>query len=300
MKKIKFAPISALAALLAASPIFFGTAIGAQYYSIVNGSNATVNEWSNCRKVTNATGQQIFVPTNTSTEWSQFLAHYPSGITLSACFTGKRIFATSTKYIGWDLDSDAIADGFCAARASAAGLPGTYKAFLYLGTRMPDTVLAAGTSFSTPNSVLIANDKTDFFTDDGGGNYIRNPIVYNEFGTANTAGEYVWTAFKPTGGGAYSVVPNTIPYSWAPCDGYKINTCERHKTADSGSGCGEYDYNFQHKNWSYAGVNNVINNQWAGKEIAWFTWTCSSCYWNIEATLDTCLKNSYSIYCVQQ
>jgi hypothetical protein len=258
-----------------------------------------VNEWSECRTVTNAgSNPTIFVPTNTSLEWSEFRLHYPAGITLSGCIVGKIIFATSTKYNGWDLDNDAMADGYCAARAAAGGLTGDFDAFLYLGSRMPATILASGTAFSTPNNVLIANDKTDFFNDDGGGNYIRNPIQYNEFGTANPAGDYVWTAFKPTGSGNYSVVPNTIPYSWAPCEGYKINTCERHKTAEGS--CGTYDYKWYHKNWSYVGVNNVKTNQWAGKEVAWYAWVCASCYYDVEYTLGLCLNHNYSIYCVQQ
>jgi len=280
--------------LVASSPVFLSQAFAAQSYAIANGNNATINEWSVCNLISNTTGKQIFIPTNTSTEWAQFRLHYPAGITLSACLAGKRIFLTTTMYTGNNLTSDAVADGYCASRASAAGLSGDFDAFLYLGARMPDAVLPAGKSFSTPNGILIANDKADFFNDDGGGNYIRNPINYTEYGTINPV-EYVWTAFKPAGG-TYTVVPNGTEL----CYGYKINTCSR-VHIDIHNSCGTYSTYWRFDNWSYVGVNNLITAEWAGRKVSFITNTCTdSCYWVDTSTLNSCLNNVYPIYCVEQ
>src|SRR3989344_1875893 len=58
-------------------------ALAAQYYSIGNGANATVNEWGTSKIVTNNCGATIFVPTNTSAEWSNFRSYKPACATLA-------------------------------------------------------------------------------------------------------------------------------------------------------------------------------------------------------------------------
>lgn len=55
-------------------------------YRVNNGTTSTINEWSVCKKVTNSTGKDIFVPTNTSNEWNLFRTYYPSGISLAECW----------------------------------------------------------------------------------------------------------------------------------------------------------------------------------------------------------------------
>ena len=60
----------------------------AQYYRVNNGASIDINEWSVCKKVTNNTGKDIFVPTNTSNEWNQFRTYFPSGISLGDCGGG--------------------------------------------------------------------------------------------------------------------------------------------------------------------------------------------------------------------
>ncbi len=60
----------------------------AQSYRVNNGASIDINEWSVCKKVTNNTGKDIFVPTNTSNEWNQFRTYYPSGISLGTCGGG--------------------------------------------------------------------------------------------------------------------------------------------------------------------------------------------------------------------
>ena len=59
----------------------------AQSYRVNNGATVTINEWSVCKKVTNSTGKDIFVPTNSSNEWNQFRTYFPSGISLGTCAT---------------------------------------------------------------------------------------------------------------------------------------------------------------------------------------------------------------------
>ncbi|HOX30491.1 MAG TPA: hypothetical protein P5080_04840 [Candidatus Paceibacterota bacterium] len=55
-------------------------------YRANQASTITVNEWSECRLVTNqAAAKDTFVPTNTALEWSEFRIHYPSHISLAAC-----------------------------------------------------------------------------------------------------------------------------------------------------------------------------------------------------------------------
>ena len=59
-----------------------------QYYRVNNGASTDINEWSVCKKVTNNTGKDIFVPTNTSNEWNLFRTYYPTGISLGNCGGG--------------------------------------------------------------------------------------------------------------------------------------------------------------------------------------------------------------------
>jgi len=63
------------------------TLTAATGYQVNYGANQDITEWSTCRNVDNAhaSGKAIFVPTNTSTEWTQFYSHPPAGVTVSAC-----------------------------------------------------------------------------------------------------------------------------------------------------------------------------------------------------------------------
>lgn len=56
-------------------------------YQITNGTNQDIDEHGTCKNVGNyhATGNALFVPTNTSTEWSTFVANPPSGVTVMDC-----------------------------------------------------------------------------------------------------------------------------------------------------------------------------------------------------------------------
>lgn len=61
-------------------------AIGAQYYRISVSQTQLVNEQGVCQKVTNNGNQDIFIPTNTSNEWSLFRQNKPSYISLAECY----------------------------------------------------------------------------------------------------------------------------------------------------------------------------------------------------------------------
>ena len=49
------------------------------------GASQDVNEWAVCKKVVNASGNDLFVPTKTSVEWTAFRSNPPAGVTLGSC-----------------------------------------------------------------------------------------------------------------------------------------------------------------------------------------------------------------------
>lgn len=65
-------------------------AYNADYYRVNNGATVTIDEWSTCKKVTNAcgAGKDIFVPTKTSLEWSTFRSNKPGCVSLAECCGG--------------------------------------------------------------------------------------------------------------------------------------------------------------------------------------------------------------------
>lgn len=72
---LAFLGISMLSVLSSADPIF----------RINSGSNLSINKFSNCKNINNASAKDVMVPTNTSTEWSQFLANLPGSVTATTC-----------------------------------------------------------------------------------------------------------------------------------------------------------------------------------------------------------------------
>ena len=74
----------------------------------------------------------------------------------------KRVFTTSTMYVGGDLGGLVGADAKCQARAVAAALPGTYKAWLSDVAASPSTRFAKATiPYCLVDGTLIANDYND-------------------------------------------------------------------------------------------------------------------------------------------
>lgn len=59
----------------------------AQFYQVPSGATMDICEYSVCKKVINNNSKtlSLFVPTNSSTEWSTFYGNLPSGVTTAAC-----------------------------------------------------------------------------------------------------------------------------------------------------------------------------------------------------------------------
>ncbi|SFF35796.1 hypothetical protein SAMN02745121_08365 [Nannocystis exedens] len=105
----------------------------------------------------------------------------------------KRVFVSSTYYTGnmGGLDGAAAS---CTARAAAAGLGGTWQAWLSSATSTPLTRFTPSTSgYARVDGIIIADDWADLL--DG---TLDAPISLTEFGTAaNGAG--VWTGTNADG-----------------------------------------------------------------------------------------------------
>ena len=149
-----------------------------------------------------------------------------SGLTLSFPCNGslpagaKKIFITSTLYSGYDATVETTADAKCQAAANNVGFPGTYKALVYMGNRSPLAVLPSGQTFwngqktgSTCTWNMVAANPADFFSDDGGGVYLQNPILYNEQGLPMN-NIVVWTGFAGNGNGSMQ----TLGYAEYKCN----------------------------------------------------------------------------------
>lgn len=101
------------------------------------------------------------------------------------------VFVTSTVYDG-NLGGLALADLECQTQAVAAGLPGTYKAWLSDSTTDASQRLTHSTlPYVTVDGVVIA-DNWDALVGPGG--EILNPLNVTEFGDTLSPGESVWTA----------------------------------------------------------------------------------------------------------
>lgn len=100
-------------------------------------------------------------------------------------YTPKLVFATSTYYSG-DLGGAAGADSKCQARAAAAGLSGTYKAWVSTTTEIAKNRISDGFYVRT-DGFTLAKNKADLIDGD-----IYYPININEFGGTVTA-QAVWT-----------------------------------------------------------------------------------------------------------
>ena len=96
---------------------------------------------------------------------------------------------------------------------------------------MPASVLKSGYTFYngklTANGCewfVVATGVSNFFTANGSGNYLSNPIRYDQTGTEQTYN--VWTNFQPNGSGSY-MVRNMDPDAFTPvsCCGYGSIVC---------------------------------------------------------------------------
>lgn len=60
-------------------------AFGATSYRVNNGATVDITEHGQCRRVTNASGTDKFVPTNTLSEWVSFYTNVAGGVSIAAC-----------------------------------------------------------------------------------------------------------------------------------------------------------------------------------------------------------------------
>ncbi|HOX30490.1 MAG TPA: hypothetical protein P5080_04835 [Candidatus Paceibacterota bacterium] len=210
---------------------------------------------------------------------------------------GKRIFTTSWRgmYKGNEVRTYAIADNYCQTLATDAGLPGTYKALIYLGGRLPETVLPLGFAFyngedngSYCDWHLVANSRADMWVLP-----LKSSIQYDEFGH-DTAVIYVWTNFKSHGDGTYE----TIDY----CDSVDTDPCPTSSwpctlAVIKFSGLSRWANCVQ----SYYGYSEKTNVEWSGKlwwaQNAWST-KYPGCVW--PSIMDHCNALIKGLYCVQQ
>ncbi|HOI97839.1 MAG TPA: hypothetical protein PLA19_05045, partial [Candidatus Pacearchaeota archaeon] len=173
------------------------------------------------------------------------------GCTATLPAGNKKVFVTSVTYDDYlvhtpDLQSTmANADTACQRQAEAAGLTAKgeiYKALMYetackQGTsncniiniaRRPHDILPSAALWNgekigtTPNCEwhLVATDPSDMFSADASGNYLQNPIQFNELGQPTNV--QVFTNFQPTGSGSYNTAntcfaSNTCHYYWDGC-----------------------------------------------------------------------------------
>lgn len=57
----------------------------AEGFKVDNGATVEINAHGTCKTVTDSSGHDQFVATKTSAEWTSFLAHLPSGMTVGSC-----------------------------------------------------------------------------------------------------------------------------------------------------------------------------------------------------------------------
>ncbi|MCU0653024.1 MAG: hypothetical protein MUD10_02085 [Candidatus Pacebacteria bacterium] len=229
---------------------------------------------------------------------------------------GKKIFVTSGTYsfrdnadfsgcgypISTNLD-ETWADGICSKTAADSGLKGNYKALIYLGKRDPMKVLPAGKTFWNMEKTgsnqcswhLVAQNPVDFFTDEGGDSYLRNPIRFTEQGYAlDNVG--VWTGIKPQGEGDYSLLEkSTGTYKCtAPAANY---VCYGGQMVD---GCAT-QYCFGFKNDGGHVLSCEEATAWYGNTSSkGQKWSYSLWYKQNSDARNVCERTTRAFYCVEQ
>ena len=100
--------------ILAVIGLFYLIAYAASSYRVNSGDTVKIDEWGVCKKVTNNNSLDIFVPTNTDTEWADF-RNNASGVTLAGC--SYYLFITASTYNG-NLGGRSGADDKCNSDAN--------------------------------------------------------------------------------------------------------------------------------------------------------------------------------------
>ena len=91
----------------------------AQSYYIASGASQTINEWGVQKKVTNGCGPAIFVPTNSSAEWTAFRNNKPSCVTLADIPREGYFVMTWSTYTGLSLNGLSGANNLCLVKMAA-------------------------------------------------------------------------------------------------------------------------------------------------------------------------------------
>ena len=89
---------------------------------IAGGALMKIDAWGVCRNVDNNLAQDIFVPTKTSLEWSEFRTHYPAGVTLSVCGECTTFRDCPKLYPKCEWVMDCV-NGYCCSTNSGIGCP---------------------------------------------------------------------------------------------------------------------------------------------------------------------------------
>jgi len=220
--------------------ILYLIALATTHYQVNSGATVAVNEWSVCKNVTNNNAKALFVPTNTSAEWSAFITNKPADVTLADCapVNIKKIFVTSTNYTDANLGGLSGADTKCATHASNAGLSGTWKAWLSDGTTSAASRLSHSSNpYYNMNNQKVANNWSGLIN-----GTLQAAINYNESGVQITGSwKWVWTGTNTDGtiNSASRTCVNWTSSNWLDGDAMAgwADSTDYHWTQDGSENC---------------------------------------------------------------
>ena len=110
-----------------------------------------------------------------------------------------RVFITSSAHNG-NLGGLAGADAMCQKRAKAAGLPGSYKAWLSDTKETPRSrFMKSNGPYRLVDGTKIASNWDDLITKKANGDYLAAPINLTETGITIAQTEFAWSNTQPDG-----------------------------------------------------------------------------------------------------
>lgn len=133
---------------------------GASSYQVNNGAAVDITEHSTCKTVTNnhASGKAVFVPTATSTEWTQFYTNPPAGVTAVDCPSGFVFNATiSTNTTNYNMRAAAVTAGWNQTDALIATVTINSGIVVY-STSTATPAFDSGATFPVGSSLTIVNN----------------------------------------------------------------------------------------------------------------------------------------------
>jgi hypothetical protein len=198
---------------------------------------------------------------NTDGSWADDMA-CPNTCKGGKCVSNpKKVFVTSTTYKAGDLGGLAGADAKCQARAMAAGLTGTFRAWLSDSDDQPATRFIKENG---PYLLVTGNVVANNFTQVTSGT-LRHAINVTELGTA-----------APT-----ATIPGcTTPIVWT-------NTTSDGYVGDPGATCGDW-------------TDSVVFSGWFGTTTSQTEWTSPNCTGVAGTSTATGCGALAPIYCFEQ